>query len=1169
MFIFVYGQYDIVTYNHYKSSFDNAYKLCPNIPKGLLEGVAFTNTRFTHIDETYSESPLGVPKMWGVMGLVEDGKNYFNENLKLISELSGISVDEIKNNADKNILAYALAVSELQKKYKINSINPSDYFIILAELSEIPDFETEIVNNYALNTYIYSVFVFLNNPEYSKLYEFPDYKIDLKSVFGQNYEILSSEKVLIEGDQITDTKGNTYISDESKVACPDYNVSHCFWVASPNYSSRNGTAISTVIIHTVQGSYSGCISWFQNPDANASTHYVVRSSDGQLTQMVLEENKAWHVGTENPYTVGYEHEGYVEQNTWYTPAMYQSSADLTADICDAYGINKHRMFYRDTLDDGTVLDYGNHVLGGSSYCTKICGHQHLPNQTHTDPGPYWTWDYYYRLVNQGLGTWTTLTASSGTFYDTGGQSGDYSDDERHFWLIQPENTESITLTFNSFALEDNYDFIYIYDGNNEFSPLIGRWNTQSPGTVVSTGGSLLVEFRSDCATTDIGWQASWTSVQADSEPPTTEIATTGGNWKTTDFTANFTDEDNIGVEKAFYQVIMFDGEDWFANSNNGFFADNFDTDMQQQWTPVVGQWQVSNGYLSQTDENENNSNIYAQLTQNLSNRYLYNFSAKLEGSGSNKRFGFHFFCDDATQTNRGNSYFIWFRIDDQTLEFYKVTNDEFTLEHTINNITTNLNELYNFIIIYDRTTGKTDVYRNNELLGSHIFSSPYTNGQYISFRTGNCQISVNEIKVYRSRYPDVTITVGNEQTNDIYTQNSEPTVYAAKIKSIVNDYAGNLSEIAFFDLNVDFTAPSVPVYLNDGIDDDIDFTDNATELSANWGNSFDTNSGITNYFYSIGTTLGGTDIVDWSDNSNSTSTTVSSLSLQQGITYYFNVKSENSAGFQSEIISSDGVVLTGSVFAAFTIDDEDICVGQQVNFTNTSQNAVSYLWNFEGGTPETSTDENPIVTYNYSGDFDVQLIAYGIGEDSAVYNLQNLIRVYSEPVAYFSTEDTLVYLSNPVVEFTNLSENATSYFWNFGDGYSSIDENPTHYYTAIGFFDVMLVAKNQGCENDTLTLYGLVNVLNSSYITQNDLNEKFTISPNPFNNRLTIYFMKDLNEDINIEIFDISGKKCNFNTLYGEDFIEITPLMMESGLYFFKIQLGTKSYFQKIIKLSY
>ena len=159
---------------------------------------------------------------------------------------------------------------------------------------------------------------------------------------------------------------------------------------SCNFSSRNGTAVSAITIHTVQGSYSGAISWAQNCNSGVSYHYVIRSSDGQVTQMVLEGSKAWHVGSENPYTIGYEHEGYVNNPVWYTNSLYQSSANLSKDIIlSGYGINGLRTYYG-------AASSGSNVLGT---CVKIKGHQHYPNQTHTDPGINWDWEKYYRLIN--------------------------------------------------------------------------------------------------------------------------------------------------------------------------------------------------------------------------------------------------------------------------------------------------------------------------------------------------------------------------------------------------------------------------------------------------------------------------------------------------------------------------------------------------------------------------------------------------------------------------------------------------------------------------------------------------------------------------------------------------------------------------------------------------
>jgi PKD repeat protein len=880
--------------------------------------------------------------------------------------------------------------------------------------------------------------------------------------------------------------------------------------------------------------------------------------------MVHEADKAWHVRDENPYTVGYEHEGYIEETGWYTPAMYQSSADLTIDVCNDQDIFTHRMFYRDTLDDGTVLDDSVHVLAGSNYCTKIAGHQHYPHNSHTDPGPNWNWNYYYRLVNQGYGTTTTYTSESGTFYDTGGASGDYGNDERQLYLIKPDNAGQITLTFNSFDLEDNYDFLYIYDGDNVFAPLIGRWNTQSPGTVTSSGGALLVEFRSDCGTTAPGWQASWTSSTLDTIKPTTEIATTGGTWKTDDFTASFTDNDNENINYKFYQVIENDGVNWFANTDNGFFADNFDYELQNQWHIASGTWTVSDNELHQTDETLSNTNIFAELNQNDGDVFLYEIVAKVNGSNSNKRFGFHFFSDSGSLTNRGNSYFVWFRVDDQQLQFYKVTDDSFSLEKTIDNVVTLPDIVYDYKIIYNKNTGETDVYRNDVLIGSHTFSSPYTNGQYISLRTGNCQMHVSHIKIYHSRNNSETITVGSENTNDIQVQNLGTSTYCAKIKSIVTDSSKNISDIAYEELFVDYTPPS-SVNVNDGTSDDIDIVSDNTQLSANWTSSNDDNSGIAKYWYSIGTSIGGSDIVDWTDNSTNTNVTVTGLSLQSGTTYYFNVKAENGAGLQSEVASSDGVVLQGSIFAGFSADDNIICVNDQVNFTNTSQNATSYLWTFEGGNPATSTETNPTVTYSSSGIYDVKLVAYG-GSDSSIYELTDYIEVFDAPTANFSTTDTLLYLPNAVAYFSNLSTNASEYEWNFGDGFSSTENEPAHYYSSTGYFTVSLTARNQGCPENIKTIDNLIHVAIASNIS--DISNLYEISPNPFNQFITITFYNEKVANPKFKIFDMNGKNIQINYQRSSNkYILNIEEHLNSGIYILQIQTSDKIFYKKIIKM--
>lgn len=161
------------------------------------------------------------------------------------------------------------------------------------------------------------------------------------------------------------------------LAQPDYPGAR--WVpASPyNYtvSSRPSSyPIRYVIIHVTQGSYAGAISWFRNPSARVSAHYVLRSSDGEITQMVRHKDIGWHAGNwnYNTWSIGLEHEGWVNDPRWFTTAMYRASANLTRYICDRYAIPKTRSY--------------------------IIGHNEVPGATHTDPGSHWNWSYYMGLI---------------------------------------------------------------------------------------------------------------------------------------------------------------------------------------------------------------------------------------------------------------------------------------------------------------------------------------------------------------------------------------------------------------------------------------------------------------------------------------------------------------------------------------------------------------------------------------------------------------------------------------------------------------------------------------------------------------------------------------------------------------------------------------------------
>ncbi len=872
---------------HSQVQFDQAYAQFPYLPEGILEAVSWNNTRMVHLpgDETACS---GIPQAYGIMGLHDNGKNYFIENGNVVAQFTGISVAQQKNSATAQVMAYAQMFDALMAVTVGVPEDKNDAAAIrtvLHSLSEIPD--SGAVNLLARDMQVYSVLSSMNSPVFAQQFNFNPSDYDLEALFGtNNYKVLSAKKIKLKANGIESDKGDIFQLPSNK----SNQYGPAIWNPAPicNFSSRLGVPISAITIHTVQGTYAGAISWAQNCAADVSYHYVIRSSDGQVTQMVLEEDKAWHVGSENPYTIGYEHEGYVSNAAWYTNEMYLSSADLSRDIVNSgYGILPLRTF------DGPATS-GTNVLGG---CIKIKGHQHFPNQTHVDPGINWNWEYYYQLINNPPNI-ITITSSSGTLTDTGGAMTDYSDDERQLWLIQPPAAQSITLDFSVFELENNWDYLYIYDGDTTTSPLIGTYTgTNSPGTIISTGGSLLLEFRSDCATVAEGWVATFSETVADATPPITSIIP-NATWHTDDFIVDFVDTDaQSGVDKRFYLAgkKANSENDWSSLGDYGFANETFE-DNDLNWNAVTGTYNLNAGALNFQDVNENNSNTYMLVEQDNASSYLYEWDQTITSAASNQRAGMHFFCDSANLTNRGNSYFIYLRESNDKVQIYSVDTNVFNLEADID-FPVNQGQTYNCKTFFDPISGAIDVYIDDSLIASWQDLTPLSVGNSISLRTGGCEAIFDNIRVYKSRGTQATIQAGLGELMFIESENAIPTGF---VRSLALDSAGNwsLPEVATYLL--DFTPPEID-FLNDGNALDVD-TFTTSTLYANW-NALDIHSGIGNYEIAIGTLPVIDDVYPWTDNggSNAFSTILSNPLYDQ--TYYVSIRATNQAGLTEQFMS--------------------------------------------------------------------------------------------------------------------------------------------------------------------------------------------------------------------------------------------------------------------------
>ena len=152
----------------------------------------------------------------------------------------------------------------------------------------------------------------------------------------------------------------------------------------PSARPLPGLPIDRIVIHDIEGAGPEAIRWFQNPQAQVSSHYVVDGQTGRITQLVRERDIAWHAGDHltNARSIGIEHGGYAYRPGFYNPVEYEASAHLVRAIALRYAIPRDR--------------------------THIIGHFEVPDTAHpghfggrnghTDPGPCWDWDYFMALV---------------------------------------------------------------------------------------------------------------------------------------------------------------------------------------------------------------------------------------------------------------------------------------------------------------------------------------------------------------------------------------------------------------------------------------------------------------------------------------------------------------------------------------------------------------------------------------------------------------------------------------------------------------------------------------------------------------------------------------------------------------------------------------------------
>lgn len=329
------------------------------VPQQLLQAIGYAETQWQMIEGEVEFD--GQEAAFGVMALR-------GANLELGASLIGADLERVKTDRRTNIRAFAAALRSYADDLEIDRDDLGAWAPAIAAMSDI-------VVEEALSRYLHH------------------------DVYG----------LLRHGLQITDRAGGVVAElpaepieidfkapdDPTLAPGPDYAGS--VWHASPNYSSRPAGStgvIKMVIIHSCEGAYSGCWGWLVNPQAGVSAHYVVKEDGSEISQLVKESNKAWHIAasyqcsnnsskecqlngvSSNNFTIGIEHAGYAKQASWNSN-LINNSAKLVCDMSKQWNIPRDKY--------------------------HIVAHGQLQPANRIDPGPNWPWTTYLSKVNEYCG----------------------------------------------------------------------------------------------------------------------------------------------------------------------------------------------------------------------------------------------------------------------------------------------------------------------------------------------------------------------------------------------------------------------------------------------------------------------------------------------------------------------------------------------------------------------------------------------------------------------------------------------------------------------------------------------------------------------------------------------------------------------------------------------
>lgn len=247
---------------------------------------------------------------------------------------------------------------------------------------------------------------------------------------------------------------------------------------------------------------------------------------------------------------------------------------------------------------------------------------------------------------------------------------------------------------------------------------------------------------------------------------------------------------------------------------------------------------------------------------------------------------------------------------------------------------------------------------------------------------------------------------------------------------------------------------------------------------------------------------------------------------------------------------------SGTLQAGISVD-QDACVGELVEFhDNSGGNPNTWVWLFGDG--NSAYVPHPTHTYSQVGQYQVKMYVYDANntQDSAMVT----ITVHETPVADFDPSvDTLYRWITSTVNFTNNSQGANSYVWDFDNGKTSQQANPATTYDSPGVYKIKLTARNDNCSAEvmkTLVVIGYTGIDAGS-------TAGIKMYPNPTTTRLFMQLPSD--QDHEVMVWNSAGQVIHQDAFLGNQYT-IDLSAYPAGMYLVVIRSETGIWQQSIVK---